>query len=84
MTPPHPSALAPDDLERLTGYQQQADIEKWCQKNGIRVFRSRAGVWTTLEAVNAALGLGRAGERPPVPLDLIVASNPCTERVPSR
>ena len=69
MTPPHPSALAPEDLERLTGYKQQADIEKWCQKNGIRVFRSRAGGWTTLEAVNAALGLGRTGERPPVPLD---------------
>lgn len=69
MSNTHPSALAHEDLERLTGYKQQADIEKWCQKNGIRVFRSKAGVWTTLEAVNAALGLGRTGERPPVPLD---------------
>lgn len=24
MTTPHPSALAPEDLERLTGYKQQA------------------------------------------------------------
>lgn len=26
----HPATLAPDDLERLTGYTRQADIEKWC------------------------------------------------------
>lgn len=25
MTTPHPSALAPEDLERLTGYKQQAE-----------------------------------------------------------
>lgn len=69
MIPIHPSALAPEDLERLTGYKQQADIERWCHKNGVRFFRGKAGVWTTLEAVNAALGLTRAGERPPVTLD---------------
>ncbi len=27
MIPIHPSALAPEDLERLTGYRQQADID---------------------------------------------------------
>ena len=53
----HPATLAPDDLERLTGYTRQADIEKWCQHNGVRFFRSRAGVWTTVDAVNQALGL---------------------------
>ena len=59
---PQPSALAPEDLERLTGYQRQGDIEKWLRQNGVPFFRGRAGVWTTLDAVNQALGLN--GNRP--------------------
>lgn len=56
----HPSALAQEDLERLTGYQRPADIESWCQRNGVRYFRGRRGIWTTLDAVNSALGLAQA------------------------
>ena len=59
----HPAALAPEDLERLTGYQRQADLEKWCLANGVRYFRGKAGIWTTLDAVNVALGL--ASVHPP-------------------
>ena len=61
--PMHPSALAQSDLERLTGYSRAGDIERWCQTNSVRYFRGKAGVWTTLEAVNTALGL-RAGLDP--------------------
>lgn len=54
----HPSALAQSDLERLTGYQRPADIERWCESNGVRYFRGKGGViWTTLDAVNSALGI---------------------------
>lgn len=53
----HPSAFSPSDLERLTGYQRQGDIERWCRENGVSFFRGRTGIWTTLDAVNAALGL---------------------------
>mgnify|MGYP001037210898 CR=1 FL=1 len=61
----HPAALAPEDLERLTGYQRQGDIERWCQTNGVRYFRGRHGVWTTLDAVNLALGIKPGATEPP-------------------
>lgn len=53
----HPGALSPEDLERLTGYQRQGDVEKWLRQHRIPYFRGRIGVWTTLDAVNAALGI---------------------------
>jgi hypothetical protein len=65
----HPAALAPEDLKRLIGYTRDADIERWCDSNGVRYFRGRAGIWTTLDAVNAALGLTRGGEPPPRKLE---------------
>ncbi|MBK1719184.1 DUF4224 domain-containing protein [Thiocystis violacea] len=61
----HPSAFGPEDLATLTGYKQQADIERWCQRQGVRYFRGKAGIWTTLEAVNAALGLRPDRSEPP-------------------
>jgi hypothetical protein len=70
----HPAALAPVDLERLTGYQRQADLEKWCLANGVRYFRGKAGIWTTLDAVNAALGLATKG--PPAPAPAPPATKP--------
>lgn len=65
----HPSALANDDLARLTGYHRQGDIEHWCQTNGVRYFHGKAGIWTTLEAVNTALGLRQGSEPKPQKLD---------------
>lgn len=65
----HPSALAPDDLARLTGYSRVGDIEHWCQTNGVRYFRGKAGIWTTLEAVNVALGLRPGSELKPQRLE---------------
>jgi hypothetical protein len=64
---PHPAALSHDDLVRLTGYQRPADIERWCEQNGVRYFRGRRGIWTTLDAVNAALGV-RDGKAEPARL----------------
>lgn len=56
-TEPHPAALSHADLERLTGYSRAADLERWCEQNGVRYFRARGRIWTTLDAVNAALGV---------------------------
>lgn len=47
--------ITPSLLKELTGYQRQADIEKWCFANNVRFFRSPKGVWTTLAAMNSAL-----------------------------
>lgn len=69
MTPIHPSALAPEDLERLTGYKRQGDLEKWLRQNGVLFFRGQGGrVWTTVDAVNRALGLTHTGEQPAPPI----------------
>lgn len=65
----HPSALAPEDLERLTGYSRPSDIERWCDRNGVRYFRGRTGIWTTVDAVNAALGIPRGAPAPPPRLE---------------
>lgn len=67
----HPAAVSPADLSELIGYQRQADVERWCEAQGVRFFRGKAGIWTTVEALNAALGLrsGAGVERPPTRLE---------------
>lgn len=47
------------DLQALTGYERLADVERCLEAAGIKVFRGRAGVWTTLQLVNAAGGLSK-------------------------
>lgn len=54
------NAISSTELSELTGYTRQADLEKWCERSNVRFFRGRTGIWTTLDALNAALGV-----RPP-------------------
>lgn len=53
------------DLKRISGYNRRADVERWAKENGIAVKLCRGGVWTTLEAVNIALGVTAANEESP-------------------
>jgi len=50
------------DLKRISGYSRRADVERWAKDNGIAVKPCRGGVWTTLEAVNVALGVAAAND----------------------
>jgi len=59
---PSHSLLCFDDLRRLSGYKRRADVERWAKDNGIAVKPCRGGVWTTLEAVNVALGVAAAND----------------------
>ena len=45
------------DLQRLSGFERRADVERWANENGIPVKACRGGVWTTLAAVNLSLGI---------------------------
>lgn len=45
------------DLQRLSGYTRLADVERWAVAIGLPVQRCRGGVFTTLDAVNHALGV---------------------------
>lgn len=49
------------DLQRLTGYDRLADVERCLTKAGIRFFRGKGGIWTTMALVNQAGGLKPAG-----------------------
>lgn len=50
-----------DDLRRLSRlgeHAQLASVERWAQRVGIRYqYDGRGGIWTTLDAMNAAVGL---------------------------
>ncbi|MGY3265854.1 hypothetical protein ACVWZN_001927 [Lysobacter sp. HA35] len=51
------SVLEFADLQRVSGYDRRADVERWARDIGLSVRPCRGGVWTTVEALNAALGL---------------------------
>jgi hypothetical protein len=47
-----------EQLQKATGYDRHADLEKCLKKNGVRVLYGKNGQpFTTLDAINAALGL---------------------------
>lgn len=46
-----------EDLKKLLGLHRAADVERHLDRLGIRHFAGRAGVWTTIDLVNAAGGL---------------------------
>ncbi len=62
MTDHHPAILTQDDLARLTGYERAAEIEADLKRQGVAVKRGKRGLWTTVDALNAALGLREGGE----------------------
>lgn len=45
------------DLKAILGYTRAADIERCLRDQGITVFWSRLGPWTTIELINQAGGL---------------------------
>lgn len=49
------------ELRRLSGLQQPAAVKRWASTQGIRTRDSAEGPWTTLEAINAAMGVESAG-----------------------
>lgn len=52
-----PGVLTLEDLRAATGYSRQADIARCLERQGVRFFYGRAGIWTTIDALNAALGV---------------------------
>lgn len=49
------------ELRRLSGLKQSAAIKRWASAQGIKVRDGVDGPWTTLEALNASMGVGSAG-----------------------
>ncbi len=61
-----------DELKERTGYQRRGDVENCLKKQGIRFFIGRAGVWTTVDLVNAAGGLQAPAKSEAYSVDLIL------------
>lgn len=49
------------DLQTLTGYKRQADVERCLKKQHVRFLVGREGPFTTVAALNNALGVGHDG-----------------------
>ena len=53
-----------EQLQKATGYERIGDLEKCLKKNGVRVLYGKNGQpFTTIDAINAALGLKTGDER---------------------
>lgn len=50
------------DLQKLSGFDRRADVERWAQGAGVPVKPCRGGVWTTVDALNRALGITAAND----------------------
>lgn len=46
-----------DDIRAITGYQRPADAARCLRSQGVVVFDSRRGPWTTIDLINQAGGL---------------------------
>lgn len=67
---PNPHILDADQLKALSGKKTNAAIHRWASTHGIRLLDGADGPWTTLEAVNAALGVGSEAGSPSYGRDL--------------
>lgn len=56
----NPHILDAKQLKALTGKKTAAALHRWASAQGIRLLDGADGPWTTLEAVNAALGVSSA------------------------
>ncbi|GAB3335064.1 hypothetical protein [Marilutibacter aestuarii] len=55
-----------EDLQELCqpgGHPRLATVERWAREQGVRYrYDGRGGIWTTLDALNAAIGLQAAND----------------------
>jgi len=49
--------VTPEELKAATGYDRPSDIEKCLRKNGVRFLYGKRGIYTTIDAINLAMGI---------------------------
>lgn len=52
-----------EELKAATGYDRPGDIEKCLRKNGVRFLYGKRGIYTTLDALNNAMGITLSDQR---------------------
>lgn len=64
-----------DDLRKLSRLGDAAKlstVERWAQRVGIKYqYDGRGGIWTTLDAMNAAIGIDRSMGTEPYSIDKV-------------
>jgi hypothetical protein len=53
-----------EQLKTATGYDRPSDIEKCLRKSGVRYLHGKTGIFTTVDALNAAMGLSNQAPPP--------------------
>jgi hypothetical protein len=64
------TALQFTDLQELTGYNRLSDVERCLDQAGIRYFRGKGGIWTTMGLIEAAGGIKPANADAPYDPDM--------------
>ena len=52
-----PNIVTMDQLKAATGYDSAGGVERCLRKNGVRFLYGKTGIYTTIDALNAAMGL---------------------------
>ena len=58
----NPHILDAEQLRVLSGKRNPSAVRRWADKRGIRTLDGADGPWTTVEAVNKALGVGSSND----------------------
>lgn len=58
----NPNIVDAEQLRERSGLRSPSAVRRWASRQGIRVFDGKDGPWTTLDALNKALGVVSANE----------------------
>lgn len=58
----NPHIVDAETLRKQSGKRTASAVRKWASRQGIRTLEGEDGPWTTVEAINRALGVGSANE----------------------
>ena len=63
--------LGIEDLRRISGRRNASAIRRWARVQGIKLLDGAAGPWTTIDAVNQAMGLNHSANDPGYGADIL-------------
>lgn len=70
-----PALVDFDDLRKISRLGPRATlarVERWAANQGIRYrYDGRGGIWTTVDALNAAVGIGAPDDGGAYPVDMV-------------
>jgi hypothetical protein len=58
----NPHTVDAFQLRELSGKRTDAAVRRWATRQGIKLGKGPGAPWTTVEALNAALGVGSAND----------------------